>query len=108
MNETHWAIRTIRHGRVKVYGHYYAPSSQHFPYDGRLDGRRFVFARYLDIGNGYRPFLYLWGSETEYRTGTLTNNGLEVIDGTLPWAWWRILTPAKEVVFHNDQLHQIW
>ena len=95
MNETHWAIRTIRHGRVKVGGQSYTPSSQHLVYDGRLDGKRFAFGRYRDGSSGYRPFLSLWGSEMEYRTGTLTDDGPEVVDGYLPWHWWRILTPAK-------------
>ena len=96
MNETHWAIRTIRHGRVKVGGQSYTPSSQHLVYDGRLDGKRFAFGRYRDAFGLYHPFLSLWGLEAEYRTATLTNDGPEVVDGQLPWVWWWILIPDQQ------------
>ena len=87
-----WAIRTIRKGgRVKIGGGWYHVSEKHQPYDGRLDGMRYVFGRY-HASKGWEPFVFLWGTEDSYRAiqrGGNFEHGPEVMsDGGIPWEWW--------------------
>jgi hypothetical protein len=92
-----FALRTIRNGRVRIDGREYAVSEKHELYDGRLDGRRYLFAKYAAT----RRAVALWGTEAAY-LATRRNapqeaqeayergecDGPEVVDGRLPWMWW--------------------
>ena len=89
MNETYFAIRTIRKGAVKVHGQLFCPSEQFLKYDGRLDGMRYAFARYKEYDGKYRPLLYLWGTEKAYKSqATMDWPGPDCVDGYFTWAWW--------------------
>lgn len=95
-----WVVRTIKDGQVQIYGEIYVPSRKHMQYDGRLDGMRYVFARYRSPRNEvtiWEPFVRLWASEEtahaierqeEYE------NGPECVDGYFPWGWWYRLDVA--------------
>ena len=95
MSETHFAIRTVKHGRVRIHGKVFVPDTHHLAYDGRLDGKQFAFARYWEEKGGiyqvgiYQPVISLWGTAEEYDRGELSGCGPQVVDGTLPWLWWR-------------------
>lgn len=85
-------IRTVRGGRVRINGRDYAPDARHMAYDGRLEGRRFAFGTYLS-----RPGLAcLWGTEEAYRGRGAVSDGPHVVDGRLPWTFWREQPTAKE------------
>ena len=92
-----FALRTIRNGRVRIDGREYAVSEKHEPYDGRLDGRRYLFGKYAPDVHA----VALWGTEAAYLS-TRRNapqeaqeayergefDGLEMVDWRLPWMWW--------------------
>ena len=86
-----FVTRTVRKGKVLINGHWYAAPAS---YDGRLDGMRMVFGvyRYSD-GNS----VTLWGSEEFGRCkdpNRWDDEGmrLEVVDGELPWMFWKKVT----------------
>lgn len=101
MNESRFAIRTIRDGRIRLYGRDWAPKDPRDgsrPYKGELDGRRMAFGRYnkhTEEG-GYEDFVFLWGTEHAYfcdaRDEECDNPecwpGPHCIDGTFHWLWW--------------------
>lgn len=87
MNDHSWAVRTIRDGRVKIGGYYYTPSSRHLRYDGRLDGKRYAFARYWE-GDRRCPFVALWGTEEAFKKAAPAATDPSIVDGALPWMWW--------------------
>ena len=92
---TRWVVRTIKDGRVRIDGKIYAPSERHKKYDGRLDGMRYVFARYMtNYGEGpeYEPFVYMWGTEESYRDPSCPRGPEVMEDGSMPWAWWYAAT----------------
>lgn len=95
----HFAIRTVKNGKVKIQGKSFTPSEQHQRYDGELDGLRYVFGLYHNYANGELQFISLWGSEQFYKTG-IDQQPPEVIDGTLPWIWWNEVNNQKEL---NDK-----
>ena len=94
-----WVVRTIRDGAVVISGDVFRVEQQHMAYDGRLDGKRYLFARY-NTSEGWEPFVFLWGSEAYWKaTRGMTGEEPEFpdssaepecIDGTLPWCWWRL------------------
>ena len=88
MNEKYFAIRTVTRGTVRVGGRVFQVNEQHLKYDGRLDGQRFAFSRYLQ-GGEYLPFLALWGTEQQWKELS-DNDGPQVVEGMLPWVWWRL------------------
>lgn len=88
MNEKRFAIRTIKHGTVKIGGRIFYPDQNHLVYDGRLDGLRYTFGRYLGSDGEYLPFVYLWGTEANYH-GDEQHHGPELVEGYFPWNWWR-------------------
>ena len=100
-NRRHWAMRTVRQGRVKICGEYYYPDTRYLAYDGRLDGQRFLFGRY-PVGETYLPYVCLWGSvalalapdDTTY--DALWGTGPEVVEGTYPWEWWGTEADLKQ------------
>lgn len=92
-----FVLRTIRDGRVRINGQTYRVRDDHRPYDGRLDGLRYLFGLYPPECE----FVALWGTarayeatkrgasqgmQDAYENGEL--DGPEVVDGTLPWLWW--------------------
>ena len=46
MRKRNFVIRTIRNGQVKINGQIFRPEEMWMPYDGRLDGMRYVFGLY--------------------------------------------------------------
>ena len=84
----HFVIRTIRNGKVRIFGHDFTPDAPHIPYDGRLDGLRYAFGLYR-LGDGYEHFVHCWGTEAAYRSDSdLAPAGPEVVDGALAWEFW--------------------
>ncbi|MEW6016456.1 MAG: hypothetical protein AB1760_00115 [Pseudomonadota bacterium] len=89
-----FVIRTIRNGTVTIFGQQFQPDDGLLKYDGRLDGLRYAFGLYWR-GDFQLPLLNMWGTEDEYRDGR-TFDGPDVVDGTLPWAFWRPTGAGKE------------
>jgi hypothetical protein len=83
-----WAMRTVRDGKVRIGGVDYRPNETHRPYDGRLDGMRFLFGRYF-TGSKIEPFVSLWGTEQAARDpeANLADEP-QCVDGHLPWDFW--------------------
>jgi hypothetical protein len=77
-------VRTIRKGHVSISGVKYFPDETHAVYDGRLDGKSFVFG------------LYDWQSIFVSCIGEVSQDGKtmlgppysEAVDGKLPWQFW--------------------
>jgi len=81
---TNFVTRTIKNGRVKINGNTYKPDEKSVKYDGRLDGTRYVFGVYT----GLEDVVAMWGKEETSKI--LVNTAAsEIINGTLPWYWWR-------------------
>lgn len=91
-----WVMRTVRNGKVKVGGKFYEPRDPHVPYNGELEGLRFMFGRYF-VGNKVEPFISLWGTEAlaildDPETVEWDNEMAKqpnIIDGIIHWQWWR-------------------
>lgn len=87
---TRSVIRTIRNGKVKVFGHWFSPREE---YHGELDGQRWAFGIYY-IGNMMMDTLYLWGSEDLYHAindenfSELYYSQDNIRDGVIHWSWW--------------------
>ena len=85
------AVRTVKNGRVKIGGKYFAPHDYHLAYDDRLEGMRLLFGRYVrgyTIGEGYlfdNKVCLIWSSH-EYPAPSV------VIDGKIHWQSWREVT----------------
>ena len=85
-------MRTIKAGRVRIGGRTFIPSSQFVAYDGRLDGKRYLFGRYWN-GDHELDTVCLWGPEAVANANPddpayeLIPRP-EVVDGMLPWLWW--------------------
>ena len=84
-----FALRTIRNGRVKLFGREYAPSERHMKYDGRLDGLRFAFGLYY-VGMERELHASLWGTERAFKAADEDTDwpGPHCVDGSFPWDWW--------------------
>ena len=95
-----WAVRTVRNGRVKVYGRYYAPD---VPAKPEMEGKRFMFGLYfvgspkkgIQATRRGRRFIYLWGTQREAENvqawidGEIDDHSIYTIDdGGLAWCWW--------------------
>ena len=77
-----FALRTIRHGRVRVAGRDWQPTE---PWPAHLNGLRAAF--YLYSGT---DLLSLWGTEAAYRDPEADWPGPFVDDaGVFRWQWWR-------------------
>lgn len=91
----HWAERTVKDGAVVICGKVFRPTEYYqvrdglpcnYPYDGRLEGMRLLFGRYIGYeGNVpcHENFVYMWGDRN-------ADNGNVSIqeDGCLPWLFW--------------------
>lgn len=84
----------IENGRVKIAGCYFTPSKRHLPYDGRLDGKEYMFGVFYKY-NKKQPslalYLYLWGPEENYildphKSWLQDPQIIEEIG--YPWMWW--------------------
>ena len=97
-----FALRTIKDGAVKIRGLVFRPEQRHRAYDGRLDGKRYLFGLYWGPPNydrygpdGWlRAFVSLWGSEEAARAQTDEEMaamwpGPECVDGAFVWEVWR-------------------
>lgn len=94
MNESKFALRKIRNGRVKIGGRWFVPSERFKKYDGSLDGLVFAFGRYPKFNGSaeYEDFIELWGPEQNYHepdTDKWEKDPQVQSDGTMPWASWR-------------------
>jgi len=95
-----WAVRTIRDGRVKLFGVTFEPSDMHMKYDGRLDGKRYLFKQYSPSFS-HRLMASMWGSEERYRTALSGDENWhlldrpEVVDEKHPWSTWFAVEATK-------------
>jgi len=68
MKQYRTCIRTVRNNRVRVLGKVLGTAELR---NGELDGQRFVFMPYRDIGAnsgfGFNGATYLWGTEQQCR-----------------------------------------
>lgn len=87
MTSKHWAIRTIRDGKVRIGGVTFTPDGNHREYDGRLDGMRYAFGRYWR-GDELAPLVCLWGTEEFYHNADAEWPGPECVDGYFFWEFW--------------------
>lgn len=83
-----FAVRTVRPGTVRIGGVLFRPDDCYQVYDGRLDGQRFAFGRYV-TADVYEPYVSLWGTEAAYRGQCDPGTGPELVDGGYPWMHWR-------------------
>jgi len=51
-------LRTVKNGRVKLFGRYYIPDEKHRPYSGELEGVRGYFYKYQ-----FCNIVAFWGTE---------------------------------------------
>jgi len=95
MNERRFAVRTVRHGRVKIGQAWFVPQEYHQPYRGELDGRRYAFGRYREFVNhgAYLPFVSLWGTERAFVAGEDDRSDPYIVNGTMPWMFWERCQP---------------
>lgn len=89
-----WVTRTVRDGRVLIYGKQYQPDEMHREYRGELDGLRMHFGLYPNWGRGgegeeFLAFVYLWGTEAQHlHPDDETCEEPHLIDGGYPWMFW--------------------
>lgn len=96
-----FVTRTVKNGRVKIGGKYFAPRTNHLPYDGRLDGMRLIFVLYRypgQTGFSYRRKhcqrqVWLWGTEemakaSHQRYLELWDENPCIVSGHFPWDFW--------------------
>lgn len=97
MGRPNFAVRTIRDGKVRIFGRDFAPEQRHRPYDGRLDGMRYAFGLYYGPGDERLPHVALWGSEEAYKLAphateeefaAVWNADPQIVDGFYPWHFW--------------------
>ena len=86
MNENRFVIRTVKDGKVKVYGEYFVAKR---PIPSHFEGLRFAFGRYK-TGDEYLPLLNLWGTEAEFKDHNIDEHQIYCDDeGFLMWQWWK-------------------
>lgn len=115
MSRPRFAVRTIKHGSVRIRGMVFRPDERHRAYDGRLDGQRWLFGLYWGPRNydrydaeGFASFVYLWGTEAAARATTEEEMAREwpgpnCIDGTFNWEWWNAeKSPAAGEALTDD------
>lgn len=90
----HFAVRTIRNGRVRILGHTWEPSR--IPCPPRFDGLRAAFGLYWGPESwqnyderGLMDGVSLWGSEKAYTsTAEADWPGPFCEEGYFKWEWW--------------------
>lgn len=86
-----FVIRTIKKGRIKIFGKFYYPDNRYMEYDGRLDNMRYAFGiyeKYTPDGIIPDDCVSMWGSEKAFRGLESPNEGKDVINGYFPWMLW--------------------
>lgn len=89
-----FAVRTIRGGQVRINGVVFKPKAHNFAYDGRLDGKRYVFGLYWVGPEWHDDFISLWGSEElqrcqdEEESRRLFHSDPMWVAGKAYWEWW--------------------
>lgn len=89
-----FALRTIRNGRVRIYGKDWAPARE--PCPERFEGMRAAFGLYWGEPGWHRyderglmDGISLWGSEKAYRDPEADWPGPFCEDGVFKWEWWK-------------------
>ncbi len=92
-----FAVRTVKDGKVKINGRYYAPK-EGSPDPAPLEGHRFAFGRYFtgnepSRGRDGKTFVCLWGSEAYYRLTDPEDYekgdfGPHIVNGYYLYEWW--------------------
>lgn len=106
MSKPNGVFRTIRDGRVRIYGRTYVPTERthptSIPYTGQLDGQRWYFGLYWGPPNydrydarGLASFVSLWGTEAAAMAKTGDDikahwPGPNCINGYFQWEWWHV------------------
>jgi len=85
--------RTIKDGKVRVFGRFFYPSSKYMEYDGRLDGLCYIFGLYYENGEllDKISLIAMDGKPTRFdpnNPDTYRENQPEVIDEYIPWLFW--------------------
>lgn len=78
-----WGIRTVKNGRVKLFGKYYVPDEKHRPYNGELEGVRGCFYKYK-----FCHFIAFWGTLRMYDDDYDINDEPNIINGKIYWSHW--------------------
>lgn len=89
--------RTVKEGRVKIAGQWFAPSTQWKKYDGRFDGGVYWFGRYENC-----PFVYLWGSDRQHQKQSREGFLDCAVDGRFVWAWWHTAKHEAKLVKERE------
>ena len=76
-------VRTVKAGRVRIYGSWFRVPDDPWPSEGRFEGKRLRFGVYPHIDGGIEPCAVLHSALRE------EDDGLLVQDGYLRWHWWR-------------------
>lgn len=106
-----WFVRKIRKGgRVKIGGKWYrvvASGKGAIPYDGRLDGMFYLFARYKEypvfLSERYKDFIYCWGpAENRGKDPDECIDDPQVVDGYYNWPLW------YDENTHRDEIRKRW
>ena len=100
LRKPRFALRTVKHGRVKINDLTFVPQEHHRKYDGRLDGLRMAFGLYYGPkgydshreSDGWNTrFVCLWGTEECYWSTDPDGGpwpGPDCVDNHFPWQWW--------------------
>lgn len=94
-----WFVRKIRKGgRVKIAGKWYRVACNNndpntFPYDGRLDGKFYLFGRYkkptMFGEEGYEDHVFCWGpAENSGKDPEQWIDDPQVVNGYYYWPMW--------------------
>lgn len=79
-------IRTVRNGKVLVGGRLFRVDDHHKPYDGRLDGKHFLF---VEVPFCQPPMLTMCGELKALNHQPY--DGADLVDGTFPWGYWKLM-----------------
>lgn len=91
-----WFRRKVRNGRVRIAGKTYVPDTRHVLYDGRLDGEKLVFARYV-TGSKIESVISLWGTPAmadaanDAQIASADRANPACVDGRYPWQFWHLV-----------------
>jgi len=98
-NKKRFVIRTIRNGKVKIFGYWFKPREE---YNGELDGQRWAFGIYRS-GNLMLGIVYLWGTEELYNSiddldqyTALYKSLPNLKNGFFHWSWWDVIEQEIE------------
>jgi len=84
MTRRRFVIRTIRSGKVRIFGKEFSPYAD----VSRFNGSRAAFGLYWTGEKWEQRFVSLWGSEKEYRAADGEVRTFIAEDGYFRWEWW--------------------